>query len=82
MENKENRRAPVSQKPLVIEKPKDPSYIGGTISIEINEKKVTVPLGTTILEACKMNGISVPTLCHHEDLCVAGVCRVCVVVVE
>ncbi|KAF0141240.1 MAG: Fe-only hydrogenase catalytic subunit alpha [Stygiobacter sp.] len=82
MENKENRRAPVSQKPLVIEKPKDPSYIGGTISIEINEKKVTVPLGTTILEACKMNGISVPTLCHHEDLCVAGVCRVCVVEVE
>ena len=82
MENKENRRAPVSQKPLVIEKPKDPSYIGGTISIEINEKKVTVPLGTTILEACKMNGISVPTFCHHEDLCVAGVCRVCVVEVE
>lgn len=82
MENKENRRAPVSQKPLVIEKPVDPSYIGGTISIEINEKKVTVPLGTTILDACKMNGISVPTLCHHEDLCVAGVCRVCVVEVE
>ncbi|MFA7420322.1 MAG: NADH-dependent [FeFe] hydrogenase, group A6 [Melioribacteraceae bacterium] len=82
MENKENRRAPVSQKPLVIEKPVDPSFIGGTISIEINEKKVTVPLGTTILDACKMNGISVPTLCHHEDLCVAGVCRVCVVEVE
>ena len=82
MESKENRRAPVSQKPLVIEKPVDPSYIGGTISIEINEKKVTVPLGTTILDACKMNGISVPTLCHHEDLCVAGVCRVCVVEVE
>jgi NADH-quinone oxidoreductase subunit G/[NiFe] hydrogenase diaphorase moiety small subunit len=82
MESKDKLRAPVSQKPLVIEKPVDPSYIGGTISIEINEKKVTVPLGTTILEACRMNGISVPTLCHHEDLCVAGVCRVCVVEVE
>ncbi|KAF0153437.1 MAG: Fe-only hydrogenase catalytic subunit alpha [Ignavibacteria bacterium] len=82
MENKGKLRAPVSQKPLVIEKPVDPSYIGGTISIEINEKKVTVPLGTTILDACKMNGITVPTLCHHEDLCVAGVCRVCVVEVE
>lgn len=83
MESKKvDLRAPVSQKPLVIEKPKDPSYIGGSVSVEINEKKVSVPLGTTILEACKINGISVPTLCHHEDLCVAGVCRVCVVEVE
>ncbi|MEW6653275.1 MAG: NADH-dependent [FeFe] hydrogenase, group A6 [Bacteroidota bacterium] len=82
MESKDKLRAPVSQKPHVIEKPADPSYIGGTISIEINEKKVTVPFGTTILDACKMNGITVPTLCHHEDLCVAGVCRVCVVEVE
>jgi iron-only hydrogenase group A len=82
MENKENPRAPISQKSHFIEKPKDPSFIGGSISVEINEKKVTVPLGTTILEACKQNGITVPTLCHHEDLCVAGVCRVCVVEVE
>ncbi len=82
MENKDKLRAPVSQKPHVIEKPVDPSFIGGSISIEINEKKVSVPLGTTILDACKMSGVSVPTLCHHEDLCVAGVCRVCVVEVE
>jgi NADH-quinone oxidoreductase subunit G/[NiFe] hydrogenase diaphorase moiety small subunit len=82
MENKDNLRAPVSQKPLTIEKPTDLTTIGGTVSVEINEKKVTVPLGTTILEACKMNGISIPTLCHHEDLCVAGVCRICVVEVE
>ncbi len=82
MQNKGNHRAPISQKPLVIEKPKDPSFIGGSVSVEINEKKVSVPLGTTILDACKQNGITVPTLCHHEDLCVAGVCRVCVVEVE
>jgi iron-only hydrogenase group A len=82
MENKENLRAPVSQKSLTIEKPTDLTTIGGTVSVEINEKKVTIPLGTTILEACKMNGISIPTLCHHEDLCVAGVCRICVVEVE
>ncbi|RPI19157.1 MAG: hydrogenase [Ignavibacteriae bacterium] len=56
--------------------------MGGSISVEINEKKVSVPFGTTILEACKINQIHVPTLCHHEDLCVAGVCRVCVVEVE
>ncbi|MBI1939519.1 MAG: iron hydrogenase small subunit [Ignavibacteriales bacterium] len=82
MESKGDLRAPVSQTPLVVEKPKDTSAIGGMVSIEINEKKVSVPLGTTILEACRQNGITIPTLCHHDDLCVAGVCRVCVVEVE
>jgi len=82
MENKEILRAPVSQKSLVIEKPENPEFIGGSVSIEINEKKISVPLGTTILEACKQNQIHIPTLCHHEDLCVAGVCRVCAVEVE
>jgi NADH-quinone oxidoreductase subunit G/[NiFe] hydrogenase diaphorase moiety small subunit len=82
MENKDNLRAPVSQKSLTVEKPTDLTTIGGTITVEINEKKVSVPLGTTILEACKIAGISIPTLCNHEDLCVAGVCRICVVEVE
>lgn len=82
MESKGDFRAPVSQTPHTIEKPKDTSTIGGMISVEINEKKISVPLGTTILEACKMAGITIPTLCHHEDLCVAGVCRICVVEVQ
>jgi NADH-quinone oxidoreductase subunit G/[NiFe] hydrogenase diaphorase moiety small subunit len=82
MADKELLRAPVSQKPLVVEKPEHPEYIGGSVSIEINEKKVSVPLGTTILEACRQNQIHIPTLCYHEDLCVAGVCRICVVEVE
>ena len=56
--------------------------IGGTVSVEINEKKMSVPLGTTILEACRKNQVHIPTLCYHEDLCIAGVCRVCVVEVE
>lgn len=79
-DNKSNR-APESQKPHVVEKPKEDG-IGGKITVEINEKKLTVPLGTTILEACKEHGIHIPTLCHHEDLCMAGNCRVCVVEVE
>ncbi len=82
MNDKELRRAPVSQRPHVVEKPKHPEYIGGSVTIEINEKEVTVPMGTTILEACRENNIHIPTLCHHEDLCIAGVCRVCVVEVE
>jgi len=82
MNKKTISRAPVSQKPLTVPKPEDTSTIGGTVTVELNEKKVSVPLGTTILEACKMNQIHIPTLCHHEDLCVAGVCRVCAVEVE
>jgi len=82
MEPKNKSRAPISQQSFKVEKPSDPTTIGGSISVEINEKKVSVPLGTTILEACQMNQIHIPTLCHHEDLCVAGVCRVCVVEVE
>ncbi|MFO7525021.1 MAG: NADH-dependent [FeFe] hydrogenase, group A6 [Ignavibacteriaceae bacterium] len=82
MENKKTLRAPVSQKPHVVPKPEHPEHIGGTISIEINEKKISVPFGTTILDACRQNQVHIPTLCHHEDLCVAGVCRVCVVEVE
>lgn len=82
MESKNTSRSPVSQKGLVVEISKDPNAIGGNISVEINEKKVSVPLGTTILEACNANQIHIPTLCYHDDLCIAGVCRVCVVEVE
>jgi NADH-quinone oxidoreductase subunit G/[NiFe] hydrogenase diaphorase moiety small subunit len=82
MERKDSDRIPVSQKPFKVEKPADTSTIGGMISIQINEKKVSVPLGTTILEACRENQIHIPTLCNHDDLCVAGVCRICVVDVE
>jgi iron-only hydrogenase group A len=82
MENKRSSRAPVSQKPHLVEKPRHPEHIGGTVTVEINEKKVSVPLGTTILDACRENQVHIPTLCHHDDLCVAGVCRVCVVEVE
>lgn len=82
MLKRENIRIPVSQQALVVEKPIDTSTIGGTVTIQINEKKVSVPFGTTILDACKENQIHIPTLCHHPDLCIAGVCRICVVEVE
>ncbi len=82
MLKRENIRIPVSQQALVIEKPIDITTIGGTVTIQINEKKVSVPFGTTILDACKENQIHIPTLCHHPDLCIAGVCRICVVEVE
>ncbi len=77
----DKNRAPVSQQIKKIEGV-NPNAIGGTIKVVIDGKELKVPMGTTILDAAKMLGIRIPTLCHHEDLCVAGVCRICVVEVE
>jgi len=74
-------RAPVSQQRLQVANVQS-GDIGSQVEIEINGKAVHVPLGTTILDACRMNSVHIPTLCYHEDLCLAGVCRVCVVEVE
>jgi NADP-reducing hydrogenase subunit HndD len=49
------------------------------INLFINNQKVTVEAGTTVLAAAKKLNINIPTLCNHDDLCVAGNCRVCVV---
>jgi predicted molibdopterin-dependent oxidoreductase YjgC len=48
----------------------------------IDEKKVKIRKGMTILEAAKKEGIEIPTLCHIEGQLPTGVCRVCVVEVE
>ncbi len=57
------------------------------INIVINDKEMSVPAGTTILEAARMLDITIPTLCHldlHDLGAVNQVasCRVCVVEVE
>lgn len=49
------------------------------INLSINGLLIKVPKGTTILEAAKKLNFRIPVLCHHDDLCVAGNCRVCVV---
>ncbi len=49
------------------------------INITINGFPAKVSPDITILEAAGENGIIIPSLCYHKDLCVAGNCRVCVV---
>ena len=56
--------------------------IGKQVELTIDGKPITVPLGTTLLEAATALGIRIPTLCYHEDLCLAGVCRICVVEIQ
>ena len=49
------------------------------VKITINGFPVEVNQGTTILDAAREQGITIPTLCYHKDLCIAGNCRVCTV---
>lgn len=75
------RCAPTSQQPPVAAA-ENGGAIGATVRASIDGHEVKVPMGTTILEAARQLGIRIPTLCHHQDLCGTGVCRVCVVEVE
>ena len=44
--------------------------------------EVQVPKGTTILEAARKAGITIPTLCYLKDINAIGACRICVVEVK
>ncbi len=74
-------RAPLSQRSQEVADVNSEN-IGAMVKVEIDDFEIRVPMGTTILEAANQVGIKIPTLCHHDDLCLAGVCRVCVVDVE
>ena len=49
------------------------------INLEIDGIAVSVPEGTTVLEAARQIHINIPTLCWHEDQQIKAACRLCVV---
>jgi bidirectional [NiFe] hydrogenase diaphorase subunit len=49
------------------------------VKLKIDGVEVTVPEGTTILQAAKDNGINIPTLCALDGLTGFGGCRLCMV---
>ena len=49
------------------------------VKIKINGKEIQVPENTTILEAAKLNNITIPHLCYLKGVNEIGACRVCVV---
>jgi len=51
-------------------------------TLYINDVEVTVAPGTSILEACRAQQVSVPYFCYHPELSVAANCRMCLVEVE
>ena len=52
------------------------------VNVTINGQKISVPEGTTIMEAADQVGIKVPHLCYLKGVNDIGACRVCVVEVE
>lgn len=52
------------------------------VNIKINGADISVPEGSTVLEAAKLANIHIPTLCYLKDLNEIGACRMCVVEVK
>jgi CRP-like cAMP-binding protein/Fe-S-cluster-containing hydrogenase component 2 len=52
---------------------------GVMVELTVDGKKVSVPAGTSVFDAARLNDIEIPTLCHQQNEKPVGVCRVCVV---
>ena len=52
------------------------------VSLHINDIPVTVPAGTTVLEAARSAGFNIPSLCFLKGINEIGACRICVVEVK
>lgn len=52
------------------------------INLTIDGQSISVPEGTTIMEAAETIGVHVPRLCYHPNLSLQGSCRVCIVDVK
>ena len=52
------------------------------LTLTIDGREVSVLKGTTVLDACRMNDIPIPTMCHDPELTSAGACRLCIVQIE
>lgn len=55
---------------------------GETVTLTIDGREVTVPVGTNVLEGARKLGIDVSAFCYHSGLSVAAVCRQCLVKIE
>ncbi len=52
------------------------------ITLTIDDQKIVVDEGTTIMHAAEKIGVRIPRLCYHPDLSIEGSCRVCIVEVK
>ena len=52
------------------------------VKLEINNMSVEVPESATVLDAARLAGYDIPTLCFMKDINEVGACRVCLVEIE
>ena len=52
------------------------------VNLKINGQDISVPAGTTVLEAAREAGIEIPTLCFLKDISKTGSCRMCLVEIK
>lgn len=52
------------------------------LQIEIDGKELTVPQGSTVMDAANAVGIYIPHFCYHKKLSIAANCRMCLVEIE
>jgi NADH-quinone oxidoreductase chain G len=55
---------------------------GKDITLKIDDREVTVPPGTLVIEAARRMGIEVPSFCYFPGLSLQAACRMCLVEVE
>ncbi|HET6962275.1 MAG TPA: 2Fe-2S iron-sulfur cluster-binding protein, partial [Terriglobia bacterium] len=72
-------RIPVPRGPIPLP---PPQVAKKTVELRIDGQQLSVPEGTTLLEAARSVGIDTPTLCYLENLTPVNVCRICVVELE
>ncbi len=48
-----------------------------SVTLTIDGQSVTVPQGTTILDAARVIGVEIPVICYHPHLTANGLCRIC-----
>lgn len=53
-----------------------------TVNLKINGMPVAAPKNSTILEAARIAGINIPTLCYLREINEIGACRICLVEVK
>ena len=52
------------------------------ITLTIDNREVSVPPGTSVLDAARTLGIDIPTMCHYAKLTPVGACRLCLIEIE
>jgi len=54
--------------------------VAGTLRLYLDGKAINVVPGQTIWEAARRHGVSIPALCHDEQLTPVGACGLCALV--